>query len=83
MTPLFETAKRLTALSVRMVVSADRMLRNSHTFTVRSSDPETTLSSRVNTVEVTLLKKKFFWHSGEKYQRSYSVCPWNTDTAGI
>uniref|UniRef100_A0A8W7PD53 Uncharacterized protein n=1 Tax=Anopheles coluzzii TaxID=1518534 RepID=A0A8W7PD53_ANOCL len=54
-TPLADTANRLTAESVRMVVSAERMLRSSHTFTERSSDPETTLSSRVNTVEVTFL----------------------------
>lgn len=54
-TPVCETAKRLTAASVRIVVKAERMFRNSHTFTVRSSEPDTTLSSRVNTVDVTLL----------------------------
>lgn len=56
MTPLFETASRFTAESSRMVVSADRIFLNSQTFTVLSSLPETTLSSRVKTVDVTLLK---------------------------
>lgn len=54
--PLFETAKRFTDESVLMVVKAERIFLNSHTFTVRSSEPEITLSSRVNTVDVTLLQ---------------------------
>lgn len=58
MTPFAETANRFTAESVRIVVNAERMLRNSQTLTVRSSEPETTLSSRVNTVDVTLLMEK-------------------------
>lgn len=58
MTPLLETANRLTDESVRMVVNADRIFRNSHILTVLSSDPETTLSSRVNTADVTLLQAK-------------------------
>lgn len=58
MTPLFETASRLTDESVRIVVNADRIFLNSHTLTVRSSEPETTLSSLVNTVDVTLLQNK-------------------------
>lgn len=54
-TTLFaETASRFTADSVRMCVSAERMLRNSHTLTDRSSLPDTTLSSFVNTADVTL-----------------------------
>lgn len=53
--PTLETAKRLTEESVRIVARAERIFRNSQTFTVRSSDPDTTLSSRANTVDVTLL----------------------------
>lgn len=63
MTPLLETANRLTDESVRMVVNADLMFRSSHILTVLSSDPETTLSSRVNTEDVTLLqaeKRNYF-----------------------
>lgn len=55
MMPPLDTAKRLTDESVRMVVKAERIFRNSQTFTVRSSDPDTTLSSLVKTVDVTLL----------------------------
>lgn len=64
MTPLLETANRLTDESVRMVVNADLMFRSSHILTVLSSDPETTLSSRVNTEDVTLLqaeKQNYFF----------------------
>lgn len=57
-TPLLDMANRLTDESVRMVVNADRIFRNSHIFTVLSSDPDTTLSLRVNTADVTLLKTK-------------------------
>lgn len=56
--PPVDTAKRFTEESVRIVARAERMFRNSHTFTVRSSEPDTTLSSRVNTVDVTLLNSK-------------------------
>lgn len=56
MTPLFDTANRLTDESVRIVVNADLMFRNSQILTVRSSEPDTTLSSRVNTEDVTLLQ---------------------------
>jgi len=63
--PPLETAKRLTAESVRIVAKADLIFLNSQTLTVRSSDPETTLSSRAKTVDVTLLKlsiiKLFFF----------------------
>lgn len=55
-TPVGDTDIRLTAESVRIVVNADRIFRSSHTLTVRSSEPDTTLSSRVKTVDVTLLK---------------------------
>lgn len=55
-TPDGDTDIRLTAESVRMVVNAERIFRNSHTLTVRSSEPDTTLSSRVKTVDVTLLE---------------------------
>lgn len=58
MTPLLETANRLTDESVRMVVNADLIFRSSQIFTVLSSDPETTLSSRVNTADVTLLQAR-------------------------
>jgi len=54
MIPPLDTANRLTEESVRMVAKADRMLRNSHTLIVRSSDPDTTLSSRANTLDVTV-----------------------------
>lgn len=69
-----------------MVVSAERMLRSSHTLTERSSEPDTTLSSRVKTVEVTLLegKRNFCLEVLEvSIEGTYSVCPWNTDTAGM
>lgn len=56
--PPVETDIRFTAESSRIVVSADLMLRSSQTFTVLSSEPDTTLSSLVNTVEVTLLLNK-------------------------
>ena len=46
----------LTAESVRMVAMGDLMFFRSHTLTVRSSLPETTLSPAVNTAEVTVLK---------------------------
>lgn len=48
----------LTAESVRMVAIGDLMFFRSHTFTVRSSLPDTTLSPTVNTADVTVLKKK-------------------------
>lgn len=57
MIPALETAKRFTDESVRMVVKAERIFLNSQTFTVRSSEPEMTLSSRVKTVDVTLLQE--------------------------
>lgn len=46
----------LTAESVRMVAMGDLMFFKSHTFTVRSSLPETTLSPTVNTADVTVLE---------------------------
>lgn len=55
--PFGDMANRFTAESVRIVAKAERMFLSSHTFTVLSSEPDTTLSSRVNTVEVTLLEK--------------------------
>lgn len=55
MMPPFDTEIRFTAESSRMVVNAERILRNSHTLTVLSSEPDTTLSSLVRTVDVTLL----------------------------
>lgn len=58
MTPLAETDKRLMAESARIVATGDRMLRRSQTLTVRSSEPDTTLSSLLNTADVTLLQKQ-------------------------
>lgn len=61
--PPFDTEILLTAESSRIVVNADLIFRNSHTLTVLSSEPDTTLSSLVNTVDVTLLQiyvKKIF-----------------------
>lgn len=58
MTPLAETANLFTAESVRIVVNAERIFLNSHTLTVLSSEPDTTLSSLVKTVDVTLLNGK-------------------------
>lgn len=58
MTPLFDTANRFTDESVRMVVNADRIFLSSQILTVRSSLPDTTLSSRVNTEDVTLLQSQ-------------------------
>ena len=57
-TPEFETARRLAAESDRIVARGDRMLRRSHTLTLRSSEPDTTLSSFVNTAQVTVLWKQ-------------------------
>lgn len=48
---------RFTAESVRMVAIGDLMFFKSHTFTVRSSLPETTLSPTVNTADVTVLER--------------------------
>ena len=48
---------RLTAESVRMVVSGDRMFFKSQTLTVRSSLPEITLSPPANTADVTCLSQ--------------------------
>lgn len=48
----------LTAESVRMVAMGDRMFFKSHTLTVRSSLPETTLSPTVNTADVTVLQTR-------------------------
>lgn len=45
-----------TAESVRMVAMGDLMFFKSHTLTVRSSLPETTLSPTVNTADVTVLR---------------------------
>lgn len=56
MMPPDETDILFTAESVRIVVNADRIFLISHTLTVLSSEPDTTLSSRVKTVDVTLLK---------------------------
>lgn len=55
MMPPDETDILLTGESVRIVVNADLIFLNSHTLTVLSSEPDTTLSSRVRTVDVTLL----------------------------
>lgn len=46
-----------TAESVRMVAIGDLMFFKSHTLTVRSSLPDTTLSPTVNTADVTVLQK--------------------------
>lgn len=46
------------AESVLIVATGDLILRKSHTLTDLSSEPDTTLSSRVKTVDVTLLEKK-------------------------
>lgn len=56
--PFEETDKRLTAESERIVATGERKLNKSHTLMLLSSEPETTLSSRVNTEDVTLLCKK-------------------------
>lgn len=53
--PVLETASRLAALSPRIVAKGLRIFRNSHIFTLRSSEPETILSSRVKTADVTVL----------------------------
>lgn len=45
-----------TAESVRMVAMGDLMFFRSHTLTVRSSLPDTTLSPTVNTADVTVLQ---------------------------
>lgn len=47
----------LTAESVRMVAMGDLMFFKSHTLTVRSSLPDTTLSPTVNTADVTVLER--------------------------
>ena len=55
MTPVGDTARRLADESERIVARGDRIFLKSQTFTLRSSDPETTLSSLVNTAQVTVL----------------------------
>lgn len=54
-TPVEETESLFTAESALIVAIGERMFRKSHTLTLRSSELETTLSSRVNTADVTLL----------------------------
>ena len=51
-----ETDTLFTGLSQRIEANGERMFRKSHTLAVRSSDPETTLSSRVNVTHVTTLQ---------------------------
>lgn len=58
MIPPFDTEIRLTAESSRIVVKADLIFLSSQTLTVLSSEPDTTLSSLVRTVDVTLLQKQ-------------------------
>lgn len=58
--PVLETASRLAALSPLIVAKGLRIFRNSHIFTLRSSDPETILSSRVKTADVTVLYQQNF-----------------------
>jgi len=53
--PILETDSLLAALSPRIVANGLRMLRNSHTFTLLSSEPDTILSSLVKTADVTVL----------------------------
>lgn len=61
MVPFSDTAKRFIPESELMVTRDERILRKSHTLTVRSSEPDTTLSSLVlvNTVQVTVLLYKY------------------------
>lgn len=54
-TPALDTASLLAAQSPRIVASGDRMFLSSQTFTLLSSDPDTILSSLVNTADVTVL----------------------------
>jgi hypothetical protein len=56
--PVADTASLLTAESDRMVARGERMLRKSQTRVLRSSLPDTTLSSRANTAHVTALQHK-------------------------
>lgn len=56
-TPSIRRTDLLTAESVRMVAMGDRMFFRSHTFTVRSSLPDTTLSPTVKTADVTVLEE--------------------------
>lgn len=78
MMPPFDTEILLTAESRRIVVKADLIFRSSHTLTVLSSEPDTTLSSLVNTVDVTLLqicakKVRLSHHSSNCIERM-NVC---------
>jgi len=50
-----ETDTLFTGLSQRMEARGERIFRKSHTLAVRSSEPETTLSSRVKVTQVTTL----------------------------
>lgn len=65
----------LTAESVRMVAIGDLMFRMSHTRTVRSSLPETTLSPLANTADVTGLGKwkQRTWHDTERQNASLFI----------
>ena len=51
-----ETDSLLTGLSHRMAAKGERMFLRSQTLAVLSSEPEMTLSSRVNVTQVTDLK---------------------------
>lgn len=61
-----------------MVAMGDLMFFRSHTLTVRSSLPETTLSPTVNTAEVTVLTEE---HTGHRLQllrcACVCVCVWD------
>lgn len=51
-----DTDSLLTGLSHRMAAKGERIFLKSQTFAVLSSEPEITLSSRVNVTQVTDLK---------------------------
>lgn len=56
MIPLEDTDRRLTAESPLIVATGDLIFLRSHTLTFLSSELDTTLSSFVNTADVTLLE---------------------------
>lgn len=69
MTPVGDTARRFADESERIVARGDLMFLKSHTFTLRSSDPETTLSSLVKTAQVTVLQEHMERHFRNKVPR--------------
>lgn len=73
---VFQHSDLLTAESVRMVAMGDLMFFRSHTLTVRSSLPDTTLSPTVNTADVTVLEKTIIFLDKRGRHVTMLICLW-------